>query len=130
MLVLDIETVKTDDEALIAYKVAGKKREDYKQAALDKLSINAHTGKIILAGMISDKPIPDWTNDAVEQGYAETLIGLDGNSETYIVTYLWNCIYSELESGGRIVTYNGKKFDIPYLIKRAMILGVHHHTKN
>lgn len=135
MLILDIETYKTDDQALIAYEIAGKKREDYKQSALEKLAINPHTGKVILVGMLGDRidsGSPGWQEitypegaDATEQKViCQALWGLEGESETDILKDVWQVIADELDSGGQIITYNGKSFDIPYLIRRSMILNI------
>lgn len=134
MLILDIETYKTDDQALIAYEIAGKKREDYKQSALEKLAINPHTGKVILIGMLTDVQKNDtiWEAitfpegaDAMEQTTIyQILLGLDGKSEADILKMTWECISEMLDDGGQIITYNGKAFDIPYLIRRSIILNI------
>jgi len=134
MLILDIETYKTDDQSIINYTIAGKKREDYKQSALEKLAINPHTGRVILVGMLSNSITNGigWEEitypegeDATEQNVMyQSLSGLNGMSEKDILAFTWMCIAEELDNGGQIITYNGKSFDIPYLIRRSMILNV------
>lgn len=132
MLILDIETYKTDDQALIAYEVAGKKREDYKQSALEKLAINPHTGKVILVGMLNSSPVAGAQEVIYPEGAVveeqnimyQVMLGLDGKSETDILKLVWADISEELDNGGQIITYNGKSFDIPYLIRRSMICNI------
>ena len=137
MLILDIETYKTTDESLISYIIAGKKRADYKESAINKLATNPHTGQVLLVGMLTDhEPIaiqgvlwgqhnhPEG-DDAIEQTVMnQATIGLNGISERDVLNATWKIIAEELDNGGQIITYRGKAFDIPYLIKRSMILNV------
>lgn len=135
MLILDIETYKTDNQNLIDYIVAGKKRADYKEAALEKLAIFPHTGRIILVGMLTNVGLHEgkiWEQivypegaDVLDQNtLQQAFLGLDGQDEKTIVEKTWSIIAEELDNGGQIITYNGKSFDIPYLIRRGMILNV------
>jgi len=67
--------------------------------------------QIILAGLM----MPTSTGSVIKQYFAQT-----PDEEAELITYL----IEDLQALDSIVTYNGSRFDIPFLIKRMNIIGL------
>jgi DNA polymerase elongation subunit (family B) len=121
IIALDIETApnadmiphlpepKIDSRLKDPVKIADAKA-GAKQEQIEKMAIDPMTGRVICCALVGEGAeystiIPALTDDAERSLVKEIMetIGLDG------------C---------RIVTWNGIGFDLPYIYKRAMILGV------
>jgi len=98
------------DPAKIAADIADKRAAQTENAALDAL-----TGRICCVGMFGDAGdgqetgtivMPDALTDEAERGAICTIMQVLGGDNT------------------RIVTWNGIGFDLPFIYKRAIILGV------
>ena len=140
MIILDIETVANKDCGLATYKAAtiqapsnykdeDKKNEYIAKARLklyDELALSPLTGKICLVGMMSDSSNPLFDDsvliDDTKLSYLSA--GFDGTTEYQLIERSLKAIASYIDDGSLIITYNGKKFDLPFLIQRAMILGI------
>lgn len=172
MLILDIETYKSDNENYLRYKtgkikpeyidansiqppsnykdpnkiadyIANKKNEALiknAQAEYDcllkikeeekKFSLSPLTGRVILVGLMTDST--DIANSLSAKPYASTgffyrNIGLDGNNERQVIEETMNLvgqIFKDTNTYETLVTYNGKRFDLPFLIYRAMIYNI------
>jgi DNA polymerase elongation subunit (family B) len=144
MLTLDIETYKDiSDEGYVAWKssniqapsnykdpekiaasIAEQKRDLQSKFALSPL-----TGKIILIGCLTDVN-PD--KDVVK--YSIVKYSIDGKDVWYvplegdeieILTNFWKLFhFQQLKDGGDICTYNGKAFDLPFILHRSTILNI------
>jgi predicted PolB exonuclease-like 3'-5' exonuclease len=123
IIALDIETVgnmeaaknlpepkangRLKDPAKIAADIAEKKAEQIEKLALDPL-----TGRIIAAAAVKIDDGDEWcgiideATDAKEMVLIETILNIICDDDT------------------RLVTFNGAGFDLPYIYKRALILGV------
>lgn len=119
----DLETYKWEERPLIIEKLIDKKIkrlvradaiEKNKQEVLDELALSPLTGQIILSGFYDGKEYTVLTG-----------------SEKDIITSTISLITEKLLDGYVLVTKGGKRFDIPYLIIRAMLYNLKpkfHHT--
>lgn len=125
---VDIETVGQDWETLSprvqTYLSETPKGEPDVDAAKEKLSLHAGTGRIIAIGL--------WD---LETARGRVLIEGDGSgwatfgedaevfrgTETALVGEFWSAIAKD---SPLVVTFNGRAFDAPYLMLRSAILGV------
>lgn len=112
----DIETYKWEEKPLIIEGIVKKAGESYvkpdiikkyQDAALEKLALDPLTGQIILSGFYN----------------GEELTHYQGSEESIIKDTL-NGLVKILLDGCRLVTKGGKRFDLPYLLTRAGILGI------
>jgi len=122
--VIDIETyrdteMKEDYEEYCRNKTVRSKKivqpaavKKNREEAESKFALSPFTGQVILVGLLDD-------NGKVIQ------FGLDGSTEKVILQDAWRAINTLMNEGYRMISFNGKKFDIPYLFKRALINGVY-----
>lgn len=140
-LFFDIETYKdVSDENYIAWKQAGisapsnykdpiKIAENIAQQKAemgDKFALSPLTGKIILVGLLSDVKLSEsWSNATHKHNEKEYwLIQLTGD-EREILSKFWDVLKLQaLKAGDHLVSYNGKQFDLPFLLHRSTILNI------
>ena len=79
--------------------------------AESKFALSPITGQIILIGIMN--------NDGKIQQY-----GLDGATEKVTLEDGWRAINMLMDDGYRMISFNGKSFDIPYMFRRAIIKGI------
>jgi 3'-5' exonuclease len=134
-IVLDIETVGFDldnlaesqQEFLLRYaekehdeKIKEEKREETERY----LSLYPYTAKIISIGLLNtetegslvlynNKDYEEWEVD-------EKKIKYIGNNETEILILFWKFI----SKTDKVITFNGRNFDIPFLMLRSAMLNV------
>ena len=139
-IILDIETYRSDNENYLTFKggKVDKRLKDPEKIAeaeiknREKFALSPMTGKIILIGMLVNIPERDGGLDA--EGIVVTEIGTvqyhpfsisPEVSEKEMLATFWTFL-SELWLNGNepLVTYNGRNFDVPYLLKRSVILGI------
>lgn len=138
-LIFDIETAPDlEDKTYVSFKSAGmgdkrKKGENLEQDIKDKINdefaLSPLTGKITAIGFMSDfKPdnltmseIPHL--DSVGKVYYKMLT-LEETPEDVMLVSAWRIIDEYIANGHRLITYNGQEFDIPFMIRRSMLLGV------
>lgn len=129
MIAFDIETaagnLENNQKSWFAEKLRDKrlkdpdKIEESKKKAEQKFGLSAMTGKIILIGILSDTKI---TDDFAEVGDMYFLqLGLDGTTEKENLVAFWNIISNGLARGERLVSFNGKQFDMPFIFARSII---------
>lgn len=124
-VIVDIETIGRDFEAY------DKKSQDYllkyaeddeeKEAVRKSLALHALTGEIVTIGMLN----PDTGRGVVLfQSKGEEIDSLEENgllyeagSEKEILEKFWDMV----KTYDQIITFNGRGFDIPYLMMRSAI---------
>jgi 3'-5' exonuclease len=125
---VDIETVGQDWETLSprvqTYLSEASKGEPDVDAAKEKLSLHAATGRIVAIGLwdldtargrvLIEGDAPGWATFGED---AEIFRG----AEAALVGEFWNMIAKD---SPLVVTFNGRAFDAPYLMLRSAILGV------
>jgi 3'-5' exonuclease len=119
-LVLDIETVgqRPDEipERALDYLFRGLERDRPDPQELDRrrdelisrLGLDATTGRIVCVGVLDSA-------GAYERAFTDP-------SEAELLRDFWR--FLEETGPDRIVTFNGKRFDVPYLNIRSAILGL------
>jgi DNA polymerase elongation subunit (family B) len=135
LIAFDIETVadpylahdKGFSEWIGAKKIDSRlkdpeKIEAAKQKVRSKYGLDPLSGAIIFASFASDVKLVD----AEEYHHGEFdginyyKAGLNGVAEAETLTAIWKIITNAINRSVRIITYNGKDFDIPFLIKRSI----------
>ena len=148
MLILDIETIpNTADKGYTAFKQASlvsKTLKDPEKIATakaniikDKFAISPLTGKILCCGLMStvsldEAPLGDSLPhplDAERENVPNPItlhysIPYDDKDEKALLTTILFYMQRYMDNGHRIITYNGNRFDILFIIKRAMLLGI------
>lgn len=127
--VVDIETVgapwSTLDEKTREYLQGRASSEAEKEAVSHRLGLDPGTGRVIVigmqnitankGGMFVEGKSRGWI-DGGPSGFKR----FDGD-EREMLTEFWRMLGS---NAGRVVTYNGRQFDGPYLMLRSAMLGV------
>jgi len=139
-LILDIETAPDlADEAYVKYKSATMVNKTLKDPVkveadrLDKINDNFAlmplTGKITAIGFMSDYK-PDNVSmteiehlDTVGRVWYKVLTLADSTEEEMLIA-AWRIIGEYMDDGHRLVSYNGREFDIPFMVRRSMLLQV------
>lgn len=133
MIAIDIETGVDDLEENQRNWFAGKNRnkrlvdpkkidEDIEKS-IEKFPLNPLTGKIILIGLVSDTQFNSFSFQA--DGFYYKQIGiLKGEQEKDSLIDFWNIISNAIAGGHRVVTFNGKKFDFPFIFARSLYYGL------
>ncbi len=129
-IVIDIETVGLPwdrwDEESRQYLLGRSGPEPDEDDVRDKLGLSGLTGKIIAIGMMNPDTgnggiyyeIPDCEDEIIPIEEGEVVFR--GGSEEQILRMFW----SDIAKYSLWVTYNGKSFDIPFLMHRSIILGI------
>jgi len=110
---LDIETIGVDDIFSSRYidrhvdkrLKDTKKIEENKVELKDKLALSPLTGRVILVGIAVDG--------------AEVFF--NNASEVELLYKTIDFIHVAYNKGSRMITFNGKSFDIPFIVQRAII---------
>jgi len=127
--VVDIETAgvpwKALDEPTREYLLGRANSEGEKEAVPHRLGLDPGTGRVIVIGMRNvtadrggvfvEGKSRGWT-DAGPPGFKR----FDGD-ERELLTEFWRMLG---QNAARVVTYNGRQFDGPYLMLRSAILGI------
>ena len=87
-----------------------EKQEEARKAQIEKMALSPLYGRICCFAVSTDESYSTNSIIAEESDIAET--GLIERA-------------FEVLSGNTIITYNGNNFDLPFLYRRAVILGVH-----
>lgn len=141
-LFLDIETAKdAQDQNYIAWKTAGIsapgnykdpiKIEEYvnkqKDELISKFPLNPLTGKIILIGLLTNKQLYEEWGEPTHQYKGEKfwLRQID-DFENNMLNGFWTILHKHaLNDGSHLITFNGKQFDLPFILHRSAILNIH-----
>ena len=127
--VVDIETVGQPwseiDDKTREYLQGRAPSAAEREAVPRRLGLHPGTGRIIVIGMLNvttgsrglfvEGQHRDWSDGQVE-GFKR----FDG-SEAELLSEFWKLIAA---NGRRLVTFNGRMFDIPYLMMRSALCGV------
>lgn len=116
-IVIDIETIPYQNLSRELLSIAEQKiaRKKGDNRDIDKFcSLNAEFGQIVCIG------IGSVLDEAKPPHFA--VFTKKGNNEREILEYFWNALFEAKNT--KIITFNGKGFDIPYILKRSAILGV------
>ncbi|MHC4846122.1 MAG: ribonuclease H-like domain-containing protein [Planctomycetota bacterium] len=127
--VVDIETVGTPwkqvDEKTREYLLGRAMTDAEREAVPRRLGLWPGTGRVIVIGMqnissgsgggvlVEGEPA-DWT-DGGPMGFQQFV-----GDERALLTEFWKLV----SKAGRIVTFNGRQFDGPFLMIRSAILGI------
>jgi len=132
-LAIDIETVglewKNMDDEVRDYLMNRGNKKSTKEEVISRLPLSPGTGRIISIGMWRPKEekggvlLEGAKDDDGPEEWAElseeTMIYRGSESE--ILTEFWRYISRGV---GRLVTFNGRSFDGPFLMLRSALLGV------
>jgi len=137
MLVFDIETYQDTDDALYtAYKsgsLIDKRLKDVELVEKDrqrkireKFGLHPLTGKVLITGFLCDKKLTTKPSELEIDGIPLFIqhYGLDGEDERTTLARTLELMEAATDNGEKLVTYNGKAFDMPYIFRRALINGV------
>jgi len=90
-----------------------KKYEEYKAGAWEqfvgKAGLSATTGRVLLIGLLRDGEFAGIIND----------------DERATLTAFWEIVANALDAKRRIIGHNSNGFDLPFLVRRSWMLGVH-----
>lgn len=110
----EVATGNLKDPEKIAAKVA-----EAKAAAADKAALDPHWGRVIA---ISVAHRAKNTDEIIAETHVR--LDLDGDRDTgerALLRWFWE---RANHCAGRVLTYNGCRFDVPFLVRRSMILRV------
>jgi len=119
ILAFDIETYKWKENSLVVEreveeKISGYVKPDiiekHRQSYMDRLALSPLTGQIIMCGFWDGENYVAFTTE--------------DNSEEEIVLKSLEYIGNAHFEGYRLLSKGGKRFDLPYLLLRGMILNV------
>lgn len=127
--VVDIETVGVDwdglDDSTRDYLLKRAKSDGEREAVPHRLGLDPGTGRVLVIGMLNvsngrggvlvQGPPGEW-RDAGPSGWQR----FDG-SEGAILAEFWRVLG---KNARRVVTYNGRQFDGPYLMIRSALHGI------
>jgi DNA polymerase elongation subunit (family B) len=127
-LVFDIETIGLPREALDDaqrdYLTRSAETAEEREAELSKLALYPLTGQVLAIGMLNPDTkagrvlyqAPSTESSFSEDGKIEFVSG----DEAFLLRSFWE----DVKRYDRIVTFNGRGFDCPYLMVRSAILGI------
>jgi len=90
-----------------------EKKEEAKQKQIDTMALDPFFGRVACYSIVGE----DFESE-------EMIVGFSDEDEELVVDTLLTEIRDIVSKGDRIVTWNGCSFDLPYIYKRACILGV------
>jgi len=129
-IVFDIETIGKDfdsfDDVSKEYLLAFAQDEEEKQETKDRLGFYPLTGEIVAIGIFnpqtehgivlsagkSKKKLPQKLDDDIT---------LETGDERFIIERFWELA----KSYHHFISFNGRQFDVPFLMIRSAILGIH-----
>jgi len=129
-IVIDIETAglpwEAWDEEIQEYLIRRSGPDSDEETVKDRLGLSAPTGKVIAIGMMNPETrrggvyfeIPD-DGENIDD-FEEEGVVFKGGSEEKILKMFWQ----DIEKYNTWVTYNGRTFDIPFLMQRSFINGI------
>ena len=128
VVVFDIETLGFDfatfDEAQQEYLMKFADTDEKRQAELLKLNLSALTARIIAIGMLNPETMggkvfyqsTESERFTSDDGKVEYLSG----DERFVLQSFWESV----DRYDRIVTFNGRAFDGPFIMLRSAMLGI------
>ncbi|RJP43087.1 3'-5' exonuclease [Candidatus Parcubacteria bacterium] len=135
-LIFDVETIGAEFESLdpISQEYFRKYAEtdEELEEAKDRLSFSPLTGEIVAIGALNPDTmkgkvflrVPEGTKKPLPEELEEGVV-LETGNEKEVIQKFWDTAKNYAE----FVSFNGRSFDVPYLLIRSAILGVQP-TKN
>lgn len=132
-LAIDIETVGLEwedmDDEVQSYLLNRGKKGRTKEEVINHLSLSPGTGRIISIGMWRPKEEkggvllenPDNGDKPVEWAELSEEAMIYRGNETEILSEFWRYISQGV---GRLITFNGRSFDGPFLMLRSALLDI------
>lgn len=125
IVVLDIETAPLPlSEAQTNYLTRDCREDEELPDAIGKAALSPFTGQVVCVGMLNPARargrILSSGGTLYNDGIEITWDDGGGNSEEFVLRAAW----SILKEYDTIVTFNGRGFDLPFLLHRSAILGV------
>ena len=122
---MDIETIGKDfadyDQKVQEYLLKYAQTDEEKEAVRQSLSLHALTGEVVTIGMLNPdtgKGVVLFQNkDEKIENFEENGISYETGSESEILEKFWNII----KTYHQIISFNGRNFDIPFLMMRSAI---------
>jgi len=105
----EVKTGNLKDEAKIQAKI-----EQAKEKQIADMALNPFFGRVASYSFVNSEGD---TSSVIENP-------IDDKSESFIIECLLGLITGVIQSDNTIVTWNGNAFDLPFIYKRAMMLGV------
>ncbi len=111
------------------YLLRRAETEEERQEVKDRLALHPGTGRVVAVGMwlphedrgsVLVEGSGGWQEVGGEEGFLPGT-RLFAGSEQEILEEFWQVLGRNV---GRVVTYNGRKFDGPFLMTRSVMLGV------
>lgn len=127
-IIIDIETIGYDFESfdakaqeyLLKYGQTEEEKEDIKK----KLALYPLTGEIVTIGMLNPETEKGYAlfqnNQGATEKFEENGIVFESGSEKEILEKFWDFVGNYQQA----VTFNGRGFDLPFLMLRSAIHGV------
>jgi len=127
-VVFDIETLgfpfESFDEVQREYLMKFAETQEKRDAEIQKLSLSPLTARIIAIGMLNPETMEGRVffhserneNYKSEDGKVEFISG----DEPAIIRHFWETV----KHFERIVTFNGRSFDNPFILLRSAVLGI------
>lgn len=117
-----MEVLRTNEVAKIEY--VEKIKEEEKKFALSPM-----TGRVILVGLMTDSETVASEIQAekyMETGFSYRALGFGGENERELLIKTMEVLERIFRSQDYefLVTYNGKRFDLPFLIYRSLIYNI------
>jgi hypothetical protein len=130
--VFDIETGPLDEATILARcpepkipknikdpeKIQARK-DEHRTKVVDTAALDARLGRVVAIGFTNSIHLID--EQGGEQG-GESL-SLD-NREALLLRHFWNSYEATHEVGGKLIGFNIFGFDLPFLVRRSLLLGV------
>lgn len=88
-------------------------RKSHEAEWLEKAALRPETGKILAIGY--------YHNDLG----VETITDRNMGNELAVLEDFWRRVGMHMKGGGQIITLNGNSFDLPYIVIRSIIHGLH-----
>lgn len=129
--VFDIETAVLPDAeippSLLRRETERARASGEPEAWREPLSLLAPAASVVCIGMLNPQSLRgeilyDDRHGPIDalDGFEEHEIGLRGGTEAEILEGFWRAV----SAFDRVITYNGRGFDVPFLMQRSLILEV------
>lgn len=124
-LIVDIETVGFDFDSFDLksreYLLKFSETEEEKEEAIKRLSLYPLTGEVVTIGLLNPKTMKGQVlfQDKGEgiAGFEEAGFSFETGTEKEILEKFWEVV----KNYDQVITFNGRSFDIPYLMTRSAV---------
>jgi len=129
-LVFDIETYtwarSEDHKAVLVDEMRDKRLKDKvkaRKSAEKKMALSPRSGQVIVIGLLDTDAVPDEQVKILKVGDDDPLDikVVAYESESRLIEAFFEYIELMFKAGDRLVSFNGKEFDMPFLFTRALV---------